>query len=244
MLLYCQQAGITTSAGGYLGTIIDNDKHDGCEVMIKHILNLMLVSAVLLGGTLGNALAADKEPARHYTLTVDGNKHPIAIGEKKKLRLGDKNVKMMLSVDPYREFDKHGVSFIFPENYVYSHDDSDDTVKIWSLDGADNIVMLQKYDLATSPEVLLEAFLPEYKQQFQGLKVKEKKKTFSTKRNKLRGHSLEIRMGDIGLIQDIYAFKNAGGLFILIVQDTRENPSKATTEYKAMLKLLRNSLKI
>ncbi len=173
----------------------------------------------------------DQGPPRIYTLTIDGNEFEIEGGRSSKVQVDGRDTTVQLEVKPYRTFEKYGVSFLFPEDFVYSVDDEDESVTIWSLDGADISLMVQRFNLEIEPEQLLDVLVPNIKEQYAQLDVVEESAQLEGHQQTFEGIKLIVQLGDVELVQDIYAFKNDEGVFSVIVQDSREEPGKPTAEY-------------
>ena len=102
---------------------------------MKSVIAIVLIGMLLALSVWGEAKNKDTESAQIAFLEIDGEKHEIIIGEKVQLKIGDKLHSFKVNLDPYRLFNKAGLSFKYSSRMGFSFDPSTPGIKAWSIDG-------------------------------------------------------------------------------------------------------------
>ena len=176
------------------------------------------------------------------TLKIDGIEHKIYFDQDQKIKIGSKTHLINLKLDENTLFKIDEISFLYNSNMAYTEDKSDPEIIMWDVDGDSNIIMIQKYQVVVTNQLLVDMM----KEQFQSMKatVTVKESKLKAEKITLRGFKLNIKFGDIYLSQEIYSKVIDGKTIGLIIQDTLNEDMSHTQEYKDNLELLKQSLKL
>jgi hypothetical protein len=207
----------------------------------------LLLSATLLGA--GSSLHAapqttKQEPPARYVLTVDGKTVTINLNEETQVELGATGQsRVRLTQIPTRIFDKAGVRFSYPVGFSFEADDTDRNVTIWTMSGANSMVMLQKFRKLSDAQIL-NAVVPDIVRQYPAKSTRVTPTSIVLGGKTLAGKKLNISIGTAKLVQEVFVFSNAKSSFTLILQDDLSASGKWTTEGTSLRKLVSSSLVI
>ena len=195
----------------------------------------------------GAAAALAAETPKQARLTIDGEAYNVPLAKPFAVRIGGERV--TLQIDPLDdlEFDEAGVAFRYPTELIREANNDDDSVTIWTLQGQNAAVMLQRYDGGLDPKSLLGVLVdniaqrdgvPEDKRQ--AVKLRGAERAYPGTQLRSSSGEGEARRD---LVQNVFTFANDAGVFALIIQDARPAGAKDSSEYAETLRLLGDSLK-
>lgn len=180
------------------------------------------------------------EPPIIYTLQVGDEKIRTTANNEVKLQGVFENPTMKIVPDEQRLFNYAGISFQYPKYFSFEADFTEEGVKIWSLDGNDNVIMVQHFpDQEISLNELVQSTLD-----IVGRQTKTQKVNYTFNNHKLEGTRLLINIAGITIYQDVCKLPSKGGARFLIIQDMPASEKVSDKEVKQLKKLLSDSLKI
>lgn len=212
--------------------------------MMSRIRKIVLATAVFLSAA---ASAVALEQAR---LTIGEDAYNVPIGKPFAVRIGGK--RMTLRIDPQNdhEFSEAGVSFRHPAKLKPSDDAAGEGVTIWTLQGRNAAVMLQRYEGGIDAKSLLEVLVGNLiEQEEKGGSVKRQGVKLTGPERVYQGVQLRTTTPAKGPqpatqgVQNVFTFANKQGVFALILQDVRAEGEEESSEYNETLRLLGESLK-
>lgn len=116
----------------------------------------------LLSSVLAAAIAVavgrqdpEQPPPLRMTVTVGGVAHQVVDGVEQVVDVAGAPTKLRVDVAPLRRFAAGGVAFDFPRDMVFEFEDSG-VLQIWTLEGSDLTVMVQRIKLGTADEFVTE----------------------------------------------------------------------------------------
>jgi hypothetical protein len=185
-------------------------------------------------------------------MTIGGEAYNVPMGQPFAVRIKGERVTIKIEPDEHLLFSAEGIEFLYPQGFRTSESSDDPSVAIWTLEGESAAVMVQRYDSSLDPKSLLGVLVTNIVDQYaKDAPAAPKKQTV-----KLRGLEqsyegqqvrAQVAEGVAGqpaeVVQNVFTFANAGGVFALMVQDTRPEGAKDSDEYTAALRLLGESLK-
>jgi hypothetical protein len=185
------------------------------------------------------------EPPLEFTLEIDGKPVAVPIHLDKPFNpiVNGKKVSMTLSVKPHRLFRHSGVTFQYPQYYVFEADADEGDAPIWTFSGNDNVLILARYPKGDDADHLKSA-VDSAVAQYGKPRVKQSDCTLTLDDRKLDGKRLDVRLAEVAIRQELYAFTADRYSFVLIVQDTPEENKQPTEETAAAIKMLEESFKI
>jgi hypothetical protein len=197
-------------------------------------------------------LAAADEPARMARMTIGNEAYNVPLGKSFAVRIGGERVTIKIEPDEHLLFSAEGIEFLYPQRFRTTDTGDDPAVAIWALEGESAAVMLQRYDASLDPKSLLGVLVTNIVDQYttegtgapkqQTVKLRGLEQSYDGQQVRAR-----VAQGAGGepaeVVQNVFTFANAEGVFALIVQDTRPEGAKDSDEYTAALRLLGESLK-
>lgn len=212
------------------------------------MLTLSVTRALLLGSTaLFSTAAFAQEQAR---LTINEDAYNVPIGKPFAVRIDGKRMTLRIDRQTDRVFDQSDVSFNYPTDFEPLQDEAgSEGVTIWTLQGRNAAVMLQRYEDGLDPKSLLEVLVG-------NLLEREGNATAKQQAVKLTGpdrayQGVQVRSSTQAAagqpatksVQNFFTFANENGVFALLIQDVSAPGAKESKEYTEALRLLGESLK-
>ena len=211
---------------------------------VKHMYFYLSIALLLTSISAANAAepVEAEEPSQAAYLTIDGVKHKIMVGEESELVIDNKRHRLALTLDPNRRFKKAGISFSYNGQMHYSYEALSEDVDHWSIDGNNAVVMVQMYREKIDDKAILKQFESQYESM--NASVKTKKTVLKFGKKKLRGYRLNIALGDIHLMQEIFVIQKDDSTTALFLQDTLGENRRNTQEFLEMKHLIGETLDI
>lgn len=206
-------------------------------------LNLLTIIIFLLL-VITRAQAQAQEPATAYVLSIDGQNYAIDIGIPATVKFGKEEHRILLKKAPYRKFDFYGISFNFPSDFIYSHQQTNQDVETWKIIYDLSNLTIHKFRFDIDEKELVKLLLPELKKQFNGMPIKEESTTFKTKKGKFNGVLLNVSMNEITVVLELYPIKTKSGIFAFIFNEPRDDPKEPNEDSKIFFKVLAETLMI
>lgn len=194
---------------------------------------------------LGAFSASDEaaEPPLLFDVKVGDTTVSLSEGEPGELSGTFEKASVELTIRPYREFHKAGVSFRYPRQYVYEADVADSSFKSWTVEGSNVVVMLFTIDGHFAAQDYVEGFIPQFGAD--NAQVTDRNATIRLGDSTLKGVRVRVDVGGTGLLQEAYEVPlddGRGGL--LVIQDSLTEADTHTDEYKQTRKLLQSSFRL
>jgi len=194
--------------------------------------------AVLIADT---AQKNEAEPPMSFELVIDGNATPVELDKPVKVTVHGKETTIRLAAKPTRLFRKAGISFDYPRHMAFEYDDSTPGLRIWSLDGNNTVLMLLKYDMPIKPANALNLMVSQLVGQYGRSNSKVSASSIELGDSKLSGKRITASIAGEKLHQDLYAFGDEEGPWLLMVQDMPDELGKVTKETQQTIDLLQSS---
>lgn len=186
-----------------------------------------------------------REPEGRYRLTLDGETVTLVPGRPTTVRVGDRTHQLLLEAPRTRVFDNHGIHFEYPATMGFEYDGETPGVHLWTFDGNNSVLMVQEYepfDRDQTREVLSEGLRTQFESM--GATLESSPCRLDVAGGPAEGLRLEILMGDVGLVQELYCFQGPGGGVALILQDTRDPGAAASEEFRVLTERVAGTLRI
>jgi hypothetical protein len=203
------------------------------KTIIASTLALVLCSGALVA-------AEDKEPELGYTLLVDDQ--PIRLQPNKETVIAGTftNLHVRLIPEQERHFTYGGLSFKYPAHFAFEADFRTPGVKLWTLNGNDFVIMVQKYDdLGIGPGQLVSQLKKKY-----GEATKTSKISHRLNGREYSGIRISVELATIRLFQDVLEIPTEKGSRLLMLQDLHAEEKVSGEEAKTVLRLLNETLKL
>lgn len=202
---------------------------------------IALALTLILGS---NGIAQDQ--AR---LTINDEAYNVPLGKPFAVRIGGK--RMTLRIDPQTDlgFDEAGVSFRYPTTLESIADQAGEGVTIWTLQGRNTALMIQRYEDGLNAQSLLDVLVGNIIDREGEASVKRQEVKLTGVERAYQGVQLKVETAAAGeqpateSVQNVFTFANAQGVFALLLQDVRAKGEPDSGEYSETLRLLGESLK-
>lgn len=177
------------------------------------------VLLVLVVGGLALAGEDAEKPSDRLGLIVeiDDQKVEAVLGESFTVQIAGKPVRLRVTAKPTVQFRRAGIAFEYPRNYSYEHDDSEPTVTIWTLDGNNVVLMVQKYhgsDIPGSPAKAVSDFLV---MRYGSGNSKKTRSMIKLGDRALKGYRVEASIAGERLVQELYDVATKAGPVALML---------------------------
>ena len=185
-----------------------------------------------------NLQAETEEPKLSYELLI-GEKRVDITADNETVVEGDfSNPKIRLIPSKVRLFNYAGISFEYPSNFAFEADLTTPGIKIWTLDGNDNVIMIQKH----AGKIELSELMMELKTLYgEGVEPAKVKHMLGGK--EYSGLRVKLELATIKIIQDYIQLPCKDGSLVMMVQDFPIEEKISDAEIKNVLKLLNTSFK-
>lgn len=203
-----------------------------------------LVAVFLFGGLRPSSRPdADDaiEPPMEFRLLRGQEATPVRLDEPFQLKTDSGALELVLVVDPLRTFRRAGISFRYPREYVFEADQESPVVTIWTLSGNDVLIMVMRYASLTDHEELRRSTVEAIEEQYGG-GTTSTPVSFTAGGKVLPGTRVTVRVADVPLVQEVYSFVSDGKAFLLMLQDSPDDPGTPTREYGDVVEILASTL--
>lgn len=188
---------------------------------------------------LGGQEADEKEePPVIYHLEVDGKRIPVDLDRPVELETKTPRTKVTLRAEAHRVFNLGGVRFHYPRDMGFEADFSEPQVRLWTLDGNNAVLMVQRLLGEGSHEAVRKRLVNELVQQYGAGSVTRSASTMVLQKKSLSGMTLKVNVAGSMLSQAVYSFQAGKDSMVLILQDSLTDDGKPTDEYLRIVKML------
>ncbi|MGL4511522.1 MAG: hypothetical protein ACRCT8_00405 [Lacipirellulaceae bacterium] len=206
---------------------------------------------VCLIATLATPALAD-EPARMARMTIDGEAYNVPLGKPFAVRVKGERVTITVEPDEHRLFAQGAIELLYPQGFRPSEASDSPSIEVWTFEGQSAAIMLQRYDDGLDPKSLLGVLVTNIVEQHdksgagkptqQGVKLRGIERSYEGRQ--VRASVADDASGKPAeIVQNVFTFANSGGVYALMIQDTRAAGGKDSAEYTTALRLLGESLK-
>ena len=196
---------------------------------------LLIFTTILICKTSADT----EEPEQTFQLIVGEKRINVTAGRDVILKGDFHNPNIRLVPSNVRLFNYGGVSFKYPSNFSFEADLSTEGAKLWSLDGNDFIIMIQKY----AEEITVKDIIPDLKAMY-GKDMKSTTVTHKLGGKRYSGIRITAEVATIKLIQDFIKLPCKDGSIIMMLQDFPIEEKVSDVESKRVLELLNTSFKL
>jgi hypothetical protein len=184
------------------------------------------------------------EPPMKFTLEVGDSRHVIEIGKPLSLETEEGKTVVVLRADDHRVFPYGGVRFRYPAHFSFEADLETPGAHIWSLDGTDVVLMVQRFPGRTDHEVCRREVARATASQL-GIR---RPRTSETKRKlggrEVPGTRLDVAIGVTRLTMDFYSLVVGRATVLIVVQDGLGDDGGQTDEWESTLEMLADSFEV
>jgi hypothetical protein len=203
------------------------------------VSRLVLLAALVAAPALAGE--ADEPPAAYF-FELGGKAVPIELDKPFDLKALGSEKSVTLRVGPNRKFTYAGVEFLYPRQYAWEAE-LEKNLATWTLSGNDCKVMVHRYpgisDVAPMVNGIAQSMLKQFK--LEGQKPTDVK--LELQGGKLTGKRIEILVATHRIFTEVYGMKSAGGVVLLVLQDSPTESGGQSPERVEMGKLLAQSFK-
>lgn len=182
-----------------------------------------------------------KEPPVELLLEHAGKTEPIKVGAELNLERDGVKISFVIRENPYKRLTKENVSFLYPKDYVYRVDTSNEDFTIFYVCGRRTMVGLTRYKL----KYPLDSILPSLEKGILHGRdaARREESKLEIQEGKLTGLKFSFLHRGEKLEQAYYAFNTMEHSYALMIQDVPEKDGKCSEETERMLRLLKDSFK-
>lgn len=208
---------------------------------------IVLVIAIFFGSVVNASEPKPEsefaEPELELNVEIDGKEHPAKIDQQLSIEVDGKQIALTIRSKSYRTLRLSDIEFRYPRHMSFEVDRDSAPIVIWTLDGNNAVIILQRYpkwigDFSSSVIEGLE-------EQYGTENVKKKETTLVLEGKRSTGTQLDIKLLDLGFLrQEVFNFDAGKYGYVVILQDSLTDEGDPTEEMTAVKKMLRDSLKL
>jgi hypothetical protein len=189
-------------------------------------------------------LDEDREPALEFSLEHAGSATPIDLDRPAVLKTATGDVDVTLRMKPSRTLRLVGLSLAYPAHFGFEADTASQSARTWTLDGNNVVLIITRFPSPSDPDRMRTGLVAGMRAQY-GLDNSATTPVSSTFGGiELEGTRIDTQLGGAALVQEVYAFRTAGGVYAMIVQHSPIDEDAGRDEYAAFLDLLDRSFAI
>lgn len=208
--------------------------------MIRNLaLSLLVPVSVWLVAREPSGSATSEEPPLQLVIEIGDQKVDAVVGKPMQVKVGGETVSLRVTTKPTRHFSSDGISFSYPSNFTFSIDPDTPAVKIWSIEGSDTMIMLQRHTLM--PAEMIRDMVAEATLSQLGGSPKKSSTTLNLGNEKHAATTLELKIAGQTLTQHFVGLKGKTHSFVLLIQDSADGENK---ELAHTLEILKKTFKI
>ena len=180
-------------------------------------------------GAAPRAADEDREPPSLYTVRVGKTDVPIRLDQPVEVELNGVKTRLELRVKPYRVLDVGTVRFRYPRAMAFEVQAIDGSSKLWTLDGNDAVVMLQRTpssDVNAARDAVTDEMIARWGKHLASRTPHDVTLADRT----INGECFRIVVAEQTIEQSVYTFGAKGDVFTLILQDSLTDAGKRTPE--------------
>jgi hypothetical protein len=206
-------------------------------MIVSRILFCTCMSALVPGSRAPDAAA--EEPPLQLVLELAGKEIPLQLGQPLQVEIDGKPRSLRLRALDHRVFEYEGLSFHYPSYFNYEFDDEDPGTWIWTLEGPDALLMVQRFG-PSPPDRILAILERSISSNYKKCTLSDTQVTLNGRT--LKGRSLNIQILDHQMRQDLFCFASGEYTYALLFQDVLTDSGETTTEMRFVMELLNQSL--
>lgn len=180
------------------------------------------------------------EPVMEMTLTIGQAEHAISFDQPLDVIIDGRPVTMTLRAKPDRLFRVGSIRFRYPMTHGFEADTSTPGIRIFTLDGNSNVIMLQEYGHLMPAQQLL-AFMTNAMTAQYGNAARVSPTSIELGEHTLKGNRLDVTLAGERLVQDLFPIKTPEGGYVLMIQDSPQDDGQLTQETQEAIKLLKRT---
>lgn len=190
-----------------------------------------------------SAAQRDEEPPLEFILRIDGADVPITAGKPATVTVAGKEVEVTLTPRPERRFSAAGLAFSYPAGHSFEVDREVPGLTIWTFDGNDNVIMIQRAERGIEPEDLARQLLDGLAEQFDA-EGEPQRVTRRFDGRDVAGRRAVFKVADARISYEIFPLSVGGAAVALMIQDSPEDDGSPTEETRQVIALLERTLKV
>ena len=215
---------------------------------VKPLVDLLMILTLpwctSLAANAADESKEDQEPPQIFYLESDGNKIPIELNKPFGTQILQGKKTATLRVEPFRVFRYAGLSFRYPREYTFEADHTHPGLSLWTLQGNDCLIMVQRYEHQGDPETVRRSVTNGLAASYKDAKKKEVAITWKLEDTTLKGVRLEVELAGTLLHQDLFSFRAGNRPVVLMIQDSEPKNGKASAARVRAEKLLSETLRL
>ncbi|MCB1049247.1 MAG: hypothetical protein KDC71_01520 [Acidobacteria bacterium] len=198
----------------------------------------MLVWMALSFLVLGPAGDDGLEPPLQFVLQVDGQNHPIVVGEPSQIKGTFSNPTILLKAASLRHFPYGGVEFDYPANFSWEAE-IDGSDRTWTLSGNDFKIIY----FVMSEALTLDEYVEAIREQFGDDKIQVTFKERAMGSLTVKGQRLKATLAGIPFFMEVYLLPTQKGTRLLVFQDFPGEGTQSSPEGDKTFKMFSASFK-
>lgn len=183
------------------------------------------------------------EPPMIFHLEIDGRKLPVELDKPVELPGKDGPVKATLRAERHREFVYGGMRFNYPRHMAFEADFETESLRSWTLDGNDAVVMIHRHLGNEDHEQFRKDMVAEMVRQYGRGRSKSEATALELEGRKISGTKVTATIVESKLVQSVYSWKDGKDTVVLVFQDAPDEDEEATAEFRSFLKMFTGSFK-
>ena len=201
--------------------------------MIKILATILFLSI----GSMYFAIDESQEPPVEYTLTINGQKHELALNKSIKLKGDYSNPTIKLSASSIRHFTYGDIAFNYPASFTWEAKIDDKIERSWTLAGSNFTIMYFILPRVMSDDDFAQIMGKQF--------GKGSTRISDTNRElggqKYKGKLLFVTLASVTLSFEVYSIPTKSGTRLLAFQDTPSDNRTISIEGERALALLSSS---
>ena len=190
--------------------------------------------------------AADptREPPAEFVLETPGGPVEVVAGRPFDLTVAGQTVRATLRPADTKKLDVGDLSFRYPTNMAFEYEAGDAPALWWFLDGNDALIMLQKLGPDADEKAAVKATADASEAMFEGRVKRKPAAPLRLGDARVAGTRLEIEAAKgVTSLQDIYGIRANGVAYVLMLQDSPDDPADMTADMRRVRQLLADTWK-
>ena len=183
------------------------------------------------------------EPPLELLLELDGVQHELVLGKRFDLKIGEASHALTVTAKASRFFDKAGLRLRYPSEFLFGFDDELEGCDIYTLEGAETLIMIQVYADVLDPVDVVDATVEVVMEELSPFEIEFAKSKITLAGKEFETQELHISLQDGSLIftQNYFAFPMAQGTCVICLQYGYDDDGVMAEESRAAMNLLEPS---
>lgn len=199
---------------------------------------LLLTFAFIGTPTVWGQAKEDQEPPQIFFLEAGDKKISVDLDKPFSLTELGGQTTLTLRSEPYRVFNHAGLNFQYPREFSFSADLENEAVSIWSLNGTNAVVIVQRYPGRTDADAVRKEFIQALAEQYKEALKGQTAVALPLKSGNLQGTRLKVDRAGAALIQDVFTFVSGNNVVLLLLQDAPQQNNQPSAEQAKVQKML------